>query len=946
MPQNGLHIDLVPCLLRRLGLVAICGCLFALRVQAQTDSLALAPADTLRPQVDSLNLAPRDSLAPPMDGAASFAADSTIQDSLPPDSTETPANRVAERQRQIKDSLQASSDLGSQVVYSASDSIVFDVRSNKLYLYRKSSLDYDDFNLKAEQVEVDIKRQELFAQGKEQEEGRRIGEPVFTQGEESYQARTMTYNFKSGKARVTRGRMVQQDIYVQAEVAKYQPDGSFHGADGKFTTCELDDPHYYIEAKKLKVLASRKIITGPLRPVIGDFPLPIYLPFGFIPGNLSQKGKQRGLITPQYGNADDRGFFLRGLGYYWPVSDYFDLALEGDIYTRGGWRLGASSNYRVRYRFSGSFNFQYGVQRFNEPTDPDFSRTAAWSLRWNHNQPIDPTARFNSSVNISSSRQFRQVNVNDPGYFDNTIGSSLAFQKSFNNLPFSFNVSGQHRQDLSQNTVSVDLPSLTLNMNRLSPLRGLSGRNLTFLKQLGITYNMQARNSLATIPDSLFLPIVQNFNDTLLFNTGTLENPTFEPRTGRSFFRNGMQHNASVSTTAKILDYINLSPNFTYRENWYLETIRKTWDPDSQEVIERTLPGFARGYDFSASISANTNFYGIYQLIRTKRKVAFRQRFSPTVGYSVRPDFSEERWGFYRDVQSNVEGDLQRYSIFEDGIYGGPGRGESQAINFSLSSVLEMKYLKAEAMDPDFDEDEPFERLTLIDNLSLSSAYNLAADSFQLSNFTLNARTNLFNRKVSLNTSASLDPYVFGYKSVSEPFDQGSPRRFDRFLVNETGQLGRLTRAQVSLSTSLQAKQDKARGDTENFNEVQFQEAQRNYQKYVDFTIPWSINLRYNLSYNKPGLESTITSTVNLSGDLRFGSKWKIQYTTGYDIVQQEFANTTFSVFRDLHCWQLSFRWIPFGPRKSYSLVISAKSPTLNALRINKNEFWTDVFQN
>ena len=908
---------------------------------AQTDSTqAMAPADSIGVVRDSL---PTDSL--PTDSLPTDSQQVALADSLPPDSAQ--ADPASVRQQQIKDSLQANSDLRSQVSYQASDSIVFDVRSNRLLLYREANLDYEDFNLKARTITVNLDEQELFAEGEETPSGQRQGEPVFTQGEESYTARTMAYNFESGKARVTRGRLVQQDIYVQADVAKYQPDGSFHGADGKFTTCDLEDPHFYIQAKKLKVLPNRQIITGPLRPVVGDFPLPIYLPFGFIPGNLAQKGKKRGLITPQYGNADDRGFFLRNLGYYLPINDYLDLAIEGDIYTRGGWRLAATTNYRIRYRFSGSFSFQYGIQRFNERTDPDFSRTAAWSLRWSHNQPIDPTARFNASVNISSSRQFRQINVNDPGYFDNNLNSSIAFQKNFNNLPFSLNVSGQHRQDLRQQTVSIDLPSLTFNMNRQTPFRDLPLRGWSVIKQLGIDYNMQARNSLANVPDSLFLPIIENFNDTIFFVEGTGENAREVARTGQSFFDNGLQHSASATTTAKILDYINLSPNFSYNETWYLETTREVWNPDSQAIETFTVPGFARAYQFNGSVNANTQFYGIYQLTRTRRKVAFRQRFSPNLGYSLRPDFAEERWGFYETVQTNAEGDTRRYSRFQDGIYGGPSQGEQQAITFSLTSVLEMKYLKQAALEPDFDEDEPFERRTIIDQLSIGSSYNLAADSFKLAPFRLAARTNLFNNRLRINTSYVVDPYVFGYEPTQEPFDLGTPRRFDRLLIEETGQLGRLTNAQVSLQTSFQAEQDRERGATDNFDEVQFQQAQANYSRYVDFAIPWSVNLTYNFNYNRPGLDApNLTSTVNLSGDLRFGSKWKIQYTTGYDMIRQEFANTTFSVFRDLHCWQLSFRWIPFGPRKSYSLTISAKSSTLSALRLNRNEFWTDRFQN
>jgi len=903
-----------------------------IRVQAQqlsTDSLNIVTDSLTQSLPDSLGL--------------SIPPDSLGGDSL----GQKPASPEALRQQQIIDSLKANSDLQTEVAYNAQDSIVFDLRTNILTLFGQTSLDYDDINLQAPEVQVDIKKQELFARGRYTSDSTaREGLPQFSQGEESYQAKTMAYNFTTQKARVTGGRLVQEDIYVQADVAKYQPDGSFHGADGKFTTCDLEDPHFHIRARKLKVLPNRQIITGPLRPVIADFPLPILLPFGFIPGNLGLGGKQRGIIQPQYGNAQDRGFFLRNLGYYLPINEYLDLSLDGDIYTRGGWRIGATTNYKVRYRFSGNFNFQYGIQRFNEPTDPDFARTAAWSLRWNHNQPIDPTARISSSVNISSSRQFRQVNVNDPNYFSNNLNSSINFQKSFNNLPFSFNLSARHQQDLNKGTVSMQLPEFSFNLNRQSPFRSIRAKPLGFLRQLGITYNMQARNSLQNVPDSLFVPILFAPADTLTYNVGTENSPNFVSQPGRDFFQRGLQHNANASTNVKLLKYINISPSMVYREVWYLESLRKVWDPDSQEIVEFNQPGFARGYEFSGSVGASTNFYGIYQLTRTKRELAFRQRFTPTVSYNIRPDFSDERWGFYREVQNDTLGNIQEYSIFEDGIYGGPSRGESQAISFSLNSVVEMKYLKKNANDPDFDEKDKYERANLIDNLGVSTSYNFAADSFQLSTITLNGRTSLLNRKITLNTSATMDPYMYGYDPVDVPVELGAPRRMNTFLVQETGQLARLTRAQVSLSTSFRAKQDQARGKGgDNFNQEEYNEVTNTYYQYVDFAIPWSVNLRYNLSYNRPGFDASVNSSLNVSGDLRFGQSWKIQYTTGYDLVQQEFANTTFSIFKDLHCWQMSFRWIPFGPRKSYSIVLSAKSSTLSALRLSKNDFWTDRFQ-
>ncbi|RMG67356.1 MAG: hypothetical protein D6722_13285, partial [Bacteroidetes bacterium] len=686
---------------------------------------------------------------------------------------------------------------------------------------------------------------------------------------------------------------------------------------------------------------------GPLNLVIADFPIPIIVPFGFVPKMDQQGGKKTGLLMPQYGEAQDRGFFLRGLGYYFAINDFLDLKIDGDIYTRGGWRLAASTNYRVRYKFNGSFSFEYGVQRFNEPRDPDFSRTAAWSLRWSHSQPIDPTARITSSVNISSSNRFqRQISYNQNDFFTNNLNSSISFTKRFNNLPFNLSMSARHQQDLNRETMTMNLPELTFNMNRQTPFKNVDNPYLTWLKQLGLNYNMQASNRVTNIPDSLFLPILLRPQDTVFIPEVFAGDTSLVPRRAGSFYDNGLQHRASLGTTLKLFKYINISPNFNYNEFWYLETVRKTWDAEQRKVVETQVPGFERAFDFQGSVSAATNFYGIYQLTRSRRQVAFRQRFSPSVSYNLKPDFADARWGFYEEVQRDTLGNTLEYSIFEDGIYGGPTRGESQSLGFSLTSVLEMKYRKKESFEEDFDEKEDkFARANILDNLGVNTSYNFAADSFQLAPFNFRARTSLFNRKVNLNASATVDPYVFAVDPVAFPEAASAPRRQNRLMWVEEGSLGRLTRAQVSLSTSFRSQEIGNREKKENFNEDLYRDVVDNYYQYVDFDIPWSVRLRYNLSYSKPGLDAArITQTVNVDGDFNFTDLWKISFSTGYDLANQRATQTSINVHRDLHCFQMSFRWIPFGPQKSYSLVISAKAPTLSMLRLTKNEFWQDRF--
>ena len=923
----------------------------ALLLAQPVDSTAVSP-DTLRPvAVDSLAaVLPPDSAATALDSLIRASGGFATLPENPLDSLARARQqeRAANRSQRYADSLRATSDLQAPVTYKAADSIIFDVEQGILFLYREADLQYEKIGLKAREVRVDLDQQTLFANGVPNAEGELEGKPEFSQDGETYNARTVAYNFKSQKGRVTEGRMVQSGNYIIADTAKYHPDGSFHGKNGKFTTCDADHPHFYIRSRRLKVLPDQRLISGPLNFVVADFPIPIIVPFGFVPKMDQQGEKKTGLLMPQYGEAQDRGFFLRGLGYYFAINDFLDLKLDGDIYTRGGWRMSAATNYRIRYKFNGSFSFEYGVQRFNEARDPDFSRTSAWSLRWSHSQPIDPTARLTSSVNISSSNRFqRQISYNQNDFFTNNLNSSISFTKRFNNLPFNLSMSARHQQDLNKETMSMNLPEMTFTVARQTPFRHVDNPYLNWLKQLGVNYDMQASNRVDNIPDSLFLPVLLRPRDTVLVEERIAGAETrLVPRPAGSFYNNGLQHRATLGTTIKLLNYINITPSFNYNEFWYLETVRKAWDPEERKVVETQVPGFARGFNFQGSVGAATNFYGIYQFTRSRRQVAIRQRFSPSVSYNLRPDFADERWGFFEEVQRDTLGNTLEYSIFEDGIYGGPSRGESQALGFSLASVLEMKYRKKESFEPDFDEkEEKFARANILDNLSVNTSYNFAADSFQLADFTLRARTSLFNRKVNLNASATLDPYVFAINPVSFPYAPSAPRDQNRLLWVEERQLGRLTRAQVSLSTSFRSQELGNREKKKNFSEDLYRDVVDNYFQYVDFDIPWSVRLRYNLSYSKPNLNpAQVTQTVNVDGDFNFTDLWKISFSTGYDIANQRATQTSINVHRDLHCFQMSFRWIPFGPQKSYSLIISAKAPTLNMLRLTKNEFWQDRF--
>ena len=842
--------------------------------------------------------------------------DSLAQDSLP------------DPRQQLLDSLKLTSDLKERIIYNAQDSIIFDVDNDMLFLYGDASIDYETTKLRAAKIRVDWSTETLFAEGVIDKDGNEIGTPVFTEKGQDYNARKMAYNFNTGKARIVAARSQQQpDITIISDTTKRLQDGTMFARDVIFTTCDCppgEDPSFYFKAKKVKVLPNNQIVTGPLRAVLEGFPLPFIIPFGFVPN--MKEGQRSGIVFPQYGEARERGFFLRNGGYYFGLGDNLDLLINGDIYTRGGWRLGLTTTYNKRYKYQGRLSFDYGIVRFNEPTDPDFSKTREWRLTWSHNQPINPTTSISSNVNITSRAYLRQVSLNNQDFFQNNLNSSVSFQKRFNNLPFSLNGTLSHRQDLNRNTMSLDLPTINLTMNRITPFKNLSQKkNLRWLTQIGINYNAQAANRLTTFPDSLFPEIL--FNPDRVFQVEEIVDgeTTLVDRTGRDFTRSGVIQRASTSTNLKLLNYINLSGTFSYNEYWYFESTEKTFNAETNRVEEISIPGFASARDYSSSVALSTNFFGIYQFTGPKQ-FAIRQRFTPNISYNIRPDFADPRFGYWEEVQNTADGVPLLYSRFEDGIFGGPSRGESQAIGFSLNSVLEMKYRKKESFDEDFPEKEDkFVRSNLLDNLSLTGSYNFAVDSFRLSTLRVNARTQLFE-KINLNASGSINPY----KIVTD--ESGSARFVDELVFRE-GKIGRLTNAQISVSARFQSKtkRDGSKNENNEAEETEILSVQPLvYNQYVDFDIPWSVNLGYNLSYSNPlNSDGNITQTLRASGNLTFTPKWQININSGYDFQRNEVTNTTLAIRRDLDCWDMSFSWTPFGTLQSYFLTIRIKSSTL-----------------
>lgn len=762
----------------------------------------------------------------------------------------------------------------------------------------------------------------------------------------------MRYNLESERAVVKHAQTTDGDQIITGDVIKKSADGAYYIGGGKFTTCDAEHPHFYIRAPKLKIIPKKQIISGPLNFVIEDFPIPIVLPFGVFP---NQKGQRSGIVMPTYGESPDRGFFLRDGGYYFALSQYFDLLLKGDIYTNGSFRLDGSTAYNKRYRFNGTFGLQYGRQRYLD-SEGDYRIDKNFLVQWTHNQNIDPTSKFNASVNAASSGFFNRNSYNAADYLKNTLKSSITYSKSFANSPFRLTASLDHSQNLGTGIIDLGLPNVQFAKARTFPLKPKHGVSSgRFYEKIGYEYTLDVTNKV-TVVDTLFKEVMLNpFGDVTYF-ADTLDTVPVV-RQASEYFKNGIRHTIPIKTQFNALNYINFTPNFTYNEFWYLKTQQKTY-LGGNDVSIQEVNGFRTARSFSTGISASTRIYGVFAPKNSERKTAIRHTMAPTLGYTFKPDFSNEFWGYFEDVQIDSTGKTERYTPFSIGAYGAPTAGEQQSLSFSLSNLLELKTLRKQkpiapgdsaltspvasgktklgSGAPDDSaavKKDDFLRLNLLDNLGIATSYNFAADSLKLADIRLDARTNLFKNKLQLQSRASLDPYRTNAEG----------KNWDSFTW-EAGLFPRMTELSVSINTTLAAaKKDKLKRNS-NMTNQELQDIRYFRDMYLDFNVPWKLNLGILMNYSHQGLTRDTSFTFNVTGDVNLTPKWKIGYTSGYDFTALDFSYTSFSIYRDLHCWELSMTWIPFGDRQSYFLTLNVKSSTLKDLKLTKRNDWQDRF--
>lgn len=799
--------------------------------------------------------------------------------------------------------------LSAEVVYSAEDSIVFDLNNQRIYLYGNANIDFEGIHMDAAYMEFSFTDNMIYARGTTDSLGNPAGKPHFSDGQQEMTAAEIAYNTKTKKGIIKEVRAQQGEGYIHMGVSKKHGNNEIHLQHGKYTTCDLDHPHYYFNLTKAIIIPDDKIVSGPVNLVVADIPTPLALPFGFFP---NQKRESKGIVIPQYGESPALGFYLLNGGYYFPVGKKgrMDMQLLGDIYSRGSWGLKNITRYNTRYKYSGGLNLSYTDIKRSDPEYPDYSNTKSFFIRWNHTQDpkANPYSRFNATVNFGTLNNFKNnFNTVTSDYLSNTFQSNIAYNYSFPNKPFNLSANLKHNQNSLTGIVNFTLPELAFNVNRIYPFAKLNKQKTgtkKFYEYIGFIYSSNLKNDV-TIQDSLLS----------LDNLDAI----------KSRMRNGMRQSASLSTTIKVLkQHFSLNPSVSITERWYLQTIKKYWDNDLQSVITDTVQGFARAGDYNAALSLTTKFFVFYKS-KGKKETTIRHVVTPNVNFAMHPDFSTAMYGYY-----GANGTYSSYSPFDIGIYGQPPRGSSGNLSMNIINNIEMKY------KPKRDTSGGYKKVVLIENFTINGSYNIYADSLNLSNINLSGRTRLWNN-LGLVYSSSLDPYLYKDGVIT-----------NNLMLNSHSGIGKFSFQSLAVTFGLKSKKRKGSLPQSKLTEDDKNEVDRNSNLYVDFTIPWTLNLNYNIRTNlirQSGKDSVaITQAVNFNGDILLTENWKVGFTSGYDFVNNKFTYTTIDIYRDLHCWEMRFNWIPFGTRKSYMIQINVKSSMLQDLKLMRRRSWYDFF--
>lgn len=809
--------------------------------------------------------------------------------------------------------------ISSKVKYTARDSIIYSADSKTVHLYGEAKVFYDDLTLSADYIKIELGKSLLTALYTIDTAGQVVGLPKFKQGPQEYNASRIAYNYKTKRGYISELKTKEGEGYVKGQDVMKNESNELGIQKSYYTTCDADTPHFQITASKLKVIPEKKVVGLWPNLVIEGINTPLIFPFAIFP---IKKGQSSGVIIPQYGSDLSRGFFLRGGGYYFGLGEHADLQLTGDIYSNLSWGAHSVFRYANRYHYNGNLTFNYASNQFGLPEDPGYSDKKDFQLNWQHMQDgkARPGTSFSANVNLVSSSYLALNSYNPANITSNQMASSIAFGKSMKGGKYNFSTNARVAQNVSTRDIAISFPDFTFSVSSFTPLKSkykpVADR---WYENISTSYNVAFRNEFAS-------------KDSLMFRSRTAsEFNDFYDTTGRF----GMMHSLPVQTSFKLFKNYTLSARVDMTDYWYYKTIRKEYNSEGK-LITKNYDGFERAFTYRPNVSLNTRFYGMKQFKKGPVS-AVRHVVIPTVDFSYQPDFSDNFWGYYRTYKDETGKDV-KYSIFEKGLFGGPGMGKQGNIGFGLDNNLEMKVWQGK------DSARKEQKIQVFESIRAGASYNIFADSMNLSNISLTARTRLF-KNISINMSSQIDPYVNRidqvgtYKTVS---------RVNKFYLNDQSKIGIIRSAQAGLSA--------------NFNQGMFvgkhAAERKGYAKelkylndfpseYTDFDIPWTLTVNYTVGYDKylnlnNSQESNFTQTLNYSGDFSPTKKWRVGYSSGYDFRSKQTSFTSINIMRDLHCWEFRFDWIPFGTRQSFLFTINVRASSLKELKQTRRREWFD----
>jgi hypothetical protein len=822
--------------------------------------------------------------------------------------------------------------IDKQVTYSAPGGYILnDLINKKATIVKNGVVDYGDIEIKADSIIFDMTTNHVYAVGVKDSTGTVVGKPAFKSGSEEFTSDTLEYNFKTKIAVITNIVTQQDEGLLHSYKTKLLEDGTSNIFRSTYSTCDADTPHFYINLKKAKVYPGKKIISGPANLVLEGIPLPLYLPFGFFP--IQTKKAASGLIIPKPHYESGRGYALTDGGYYFALNDNFDLTLMGNIFTNGSWLLSARSTYNKLYRYNGNFSFSYADNLAGHKGLDDFSESKNYSVAWTYSQSAKarPGSRFSASVNMSSSAFDRNNSYNLSDHITTQRQSSISYSKTWEGTPFNLSISANHSQNVKNKTVSLNLPKVSFSASRVYPFRGKnSGGSKKWYQDLQFQYTANLDNQVSTY-------------DSLLFTNKVWKN-----------MRSGFTHEAPLSFQFRPFRNFSISPSLSYKGVMYTQKQIRTWNDAEQKVDTVFLRGTFYGQAINPSISAgySPQIFGIFSFKNPESRLqAIRHVIKPSVSFGFTPYIEGLSSKMFRQVQMNADSLMSTYSIYDGNIYGTPSMsGRSGNIAMNLTNILEAKvYAKN-------DTTGKTKKINLIDNFNIATSYNVFADSMRWSPVAMVLRTTLpGNIGISANASFSLYGFdskgkmigTFYYAQTKKlmrmtNFSTGFDFSLDRFLKGNKDK-NKTQTTQVSTPSS-QTRQSGLPQGSASGQKPKEEQNQYDEYGYMIFDSPWTMNIRYSLNYSKPTTKAVISQSISVSGGVQLTKKMHITYNSGYDVRQKEITMTQIQITRDLHCWDMSFNWIPNGNMKMWEFSIKVKASVLADLKYERRKDYHDNY--